>query len=104
MKARRTDANQTAIVEALIAAGCMVQSLAMVACGCPDLLWIKAGRIGLMEIKDGDKPPSDRRLTLAEDRWTRMSAQHGYIVPVVETVEQALAVVDAELRWIKEMK
>jgi hypothetical protein len=37
-RARRVDANQAAIVEALRAAGCSVQDLHEVGDGCPDLL------------------------------------------------------------------
>ena len=93
MKAKRTDANQTEIVEALISAGCMVQSLAMVGCGTPDLLWIKRGVIGLLEVKDGDKPPSARELTPAESKWAALARRHGYRVAVVNSEVEALAAV-----------
>ena len=95
MKAKRTDANQTEIVEALISAGCMVQSLAMVGCGTPDILWIRGGRIGLMEIKDGEKSPSARELTPAETKWIRLAAAAGYRVDVVTCRAEALASVQS---------
>ena len=47
-RAARTDENHTAIVQALLDAGCSVQSLAAVGCGCPDLLWGLAGVNGLI--------------------------------------------------------
>ena len=62
----RTDDNQKAIVRALEAAGCEVQSLAGVGFGCPDLL-VGTGDFDhpwkVLEVKDGSKPPSQRRLT-----------------------------------------
>ena len=67
--AARVDANQGVIVEALRGAGASVQSLAMVGHGCPDVVVGKGGRNWLMEIKDGAKPPSARKLTPDEDRW-----------------------------------
>ena len=66
--AARTDDNQTAIVKALRRAGCRVMSLAAVGNGCPDLIVLRgdpkgAHTIRLLEIKDGNKPPSRRKLT-----------------------------------------
>jgi hypothetical protein len=47
----------------------------------------------LFEVKDGDKPPSARKLTTAEqkffDEWT------GGVCIVVESVEDALEVLEA---------
>ena len=62
-RAARTDANQAEIVAALRKAGASVTSLAGVADGCPDLLVGRAGQTLLMEVKDGTKKPSDRKLT-----------------------------------------
>lgn len=61
--AARIDANQAAIASALRRAGCNVLSLAALGGGCPDLLVHRAGQIHLLEIKDGTKPPSKRKLT-----------------------------------------
>ena len=47
------DSNQNAIVAALKAAGCSVQSLAMVGQGCPDLIVCRAGKMALLELKAG---------------------------------------------------
>jgi hypothetical protein len=77
-RAGRVDANQRTIVMALRKCGWSVQSLASVGCGCPDLLIGKSVRTGpgltqrinlLLEIKDGSKPPSARRLTPDEAAW-----------------------------------
>lgn len=68
----RKDDNQDAIVEALEAAGCEVQSLAGVGRGCPDLL-VGTGDPDhpwkVLEVKDGKKPPSQRKLTDDEIKW-----------------------------------
>lgn len=67
MRARpRIDANQPDIVKALRKMGAFVQSLAAVGDGCPDLLVGFRGKTYLIEVKDGDKPPSKRALTPAE--------------------------------------
>jgi hypothetical protein len=68
-KYARLDANQKAVVTALRKIGCSVQSLASVGDGCPDLLVGWHARNFLMEVKDGSKPPSARRLTEDEADW-----------------------------------
>jgi hypothetical protein len=50
-RAAKIDDNQPEIVDALLAIGCSVQSLAAVGKGCPDLLVGLAGRNYLLEIK-----------------------------------------------------
>lgn len=89
-RAARTDANQGEIVQALRAIpGVRVQSLASVGAGCPDLLVGYKGRNFLMEVKDGAKAHSQRLLTRAEIEWhCSWTGQ----VAVVETIDQALAV------------
>lgn len=87
MRAAKVDANHAEIVQALRQAGCAVQSLASVGKGVPDVLWSRAGRIGLIEIKDGRKPPSARGLTPEQEKW---HAGWKGPIAIVETVEQAL--------------
>lgn len=87
-RAARTDANQVEIVDALRRAGCSVQVLSSVGAGCPDLLVGRAGRNKLMECKDGDKPPSERRLTPDQEKW---HAEWRGEVDVVKSAEEALA-------------
>lgn len=84
----RVDANQAEVVEALRKAGATVQSLASVGGGCPDLLVGYRGVNHLVEIKDGSKPPSGRRLTEDEAAWHR--AWTGEQVEVIESVEDAM--------------
>ncbi len=63
-RAARTDANQSAVADAFRRLGCSVLSLASMGKGVPDLLCANA-RLGsfLVEVKDGSKPPSERKLT-----------------------------------------
>ncbi len=98
-RAARTDANHAEIVAALRRVGCRVQSLAAVGAGVPDIMVGRAGRIWLMEIKDGSKPPSKRQLTADEQAWHADwdDARRAGALVVVESVEQALRVVGAEV-------
>ena len=65
-RAARTDANQTEIVAALRHLGCSVLPLHAVGQGCPDLLVAYGLKNHLLELKDGSKPPSKRKLTPAQ--------------------------------------
>ncbi len=90
------DANQAAVVAALRAAGCSVQSLATVGAGCPDLLVGWRGVNHLLEVKDGGKVPSARKLTADQVAW---HARWGGRVHVVESGAAALALLSAEWEW-----
>jgi Holliday junction resolvase len=68
-RAAKVDANQAAIVEALRKCGASVQSLAAVGKGVPDLLVGLRTRNYLIEVKDGSKPPSARKLTPDQVQW-----------------------------------
>lgn len=85
----RVDANQATIVAALRAAGRSVLVLSSIGRGCPDILvgWGR-DRAVLMEIKNGDKPPSARKLTPDEETFR---AQWRGPYAVVESVADALA-------------
>jgi hypothetical protein len=96
-RAARIDANQPAIVDALRRIGCRVQPLHMVGKGCPDIMVSKGGRVVLMEIKDGAKPPSARKLTADEQAWHDLwadVAKAGALV-VVASVGEALDAMEA---------
>ena len=86
-RAARVDANQTQVVEALRACGAYVRIVTQ-GDGLPDLLVAYRGYTILMEVKDGRKPPSERKLTPAEEKffkeWT------GGMLAKVESVEDAL--------------
>jgi len=88
VRAAKVDANQAAVVDALRKAGAMVQSLAGVGEGVPDLLIGIRGKLALFEIKDGSKSPSRRKLTPDQVKWHQKWA--GYPVCTVDGVEAAL--------------
>lgn len=92
MTAKRTDANQAAIVQALRQAGASVLILSMVGKGCPDVLVGRQGINTLLEIKDASKPPSARRLTRDEHDW---QIQWRGQVAIVTTIDEALRAVGA---------
>jgi Holliday junction resolvase len=91
--AAKTDANQTQVTSALRAAGAKVQSLAAVGKGVPDLLCQYEGTFYLIEVKDGRKPPSQRKLTEDQVKW------HGEwksaFLGVVESPDEALKFIGA---------
>ena len=88
-RAARVDENQGLIVKALRACGATVRIISQ-GDGIPDLLVGYRGHTILMEVKDGNKPPSARQLTTAEqiffDQWT------GGKLFIVNSVEEALDV------------
>jgi len=87
MRAARRDDNESEIVKALRACGAKVRIITQ-GDGIPDLLVSYNGYTILLEVKDGNKPPSARKLTEAEqkffDEWT------GGILAKVESVQEAL--------------
>jgi len=89
-RAARIDANQPEIVAALRAAGATVLHLHMVGGGCPDIAVGFRGSNYLMEIKDGNKPPSRRKLT--EDEQMFFDEWRGKVA-IVESAEDALGVI-----------
>jgi hypothetical protein len=94
-RAARTDSNHAAVVKALRAAGCLVQSLAAVGDGVPDLLVASpfTRALHLLEVKDGAKSASRRKLTPDEERFVKEWGAH---VSVVLNVDDALTVVGAK--------
>lgn len=66
---KRTDANQTEIVNAARKLGATVQILSGIGKGCPDIVIGYKGINYLVEIKDGSKSLSQQKLTDAELRF-----------------------------------
>jgi len=88
----RKDDNESVIVKALRNAGAYVYQLHV---PCDLLVGYTNPKSGnkyslLLEVKDGKKPPSDRKLTKAEqeffNEWT------GGLLAIVESVDDALAI------------
>jgi len=98
-RASKTDTNQSAIVAALRTVGCSVLPLHSVGKGCPDLLVASApyGEMVLIEVKDGDKPPSARKLT--PDQVEFHATWRGRIA-VVCNVKEALEAVGIPFRGV----
>ena len=87
-RAAKVDDNQEEIVKALRSVGATVQTLAAVGKGVPDLLVGHRGRTILIEVKDGKKSPSERRLTEDQVKWH--GSWRGGPVAIVTDVEGAL--------------
>lgn len=86
----RVDDNQPEIVDALRDAGASVEPrLSCLGGGVPDLLVGIRGVTTVFEVKDGNKPPSRRRLTDDEEEWHADWRGSKY---VVESKEHALAI------------
>ena len=68
MKANRIDANQTEIVKHFRAWGCSVLNISSLK-NCCDIAVALHGRTIMVEIKDGSKPKSARKLTEGEQKF-----------------------------------
>jgi Holliday junction resolvase len=86
-RANRIDANQNEIVDALRAVGAVVRIISQGE-GIPDLLVGYNGFTILMEVKDGDKPPSQRKLTEAEQKF--FDDWEGGLLVIVNNVREAV--------------
>lgn len=88
-RAARVDANQPEIVAALKAMGAEVTDLSAVGSGVCDLLVSYRGQWYAIEIKDGSKPPSKRKLTDDQVDW------HGRQRAKVHVVKDRAEALDA---------
>lgn len=86
-RAAKVDRNQSEIVGALRDMGASVQPLHAVGQGCPDLLVGFRGVNHLIEVKDGAKSASRRKLTDAQLQWH--PAWRGSVT-VVSSVDEAM--------------
>lgn len=83
---KRVDANQKTIVETFRKLGCSVLILSDVGKGCPDLCVGWDGKCYLIEVKDGTKTPSKRKLTAAEQLFFDNWKGHASIIESVDEV------------------
>ena len=90
-RAARRDAGEQDIIQAMRACGAYVK--AVNAEGTFDLLCHYNGRTLLLEVKDGTKPPSARRLTDAEQRFH--DEWPGDNLHIVNSVQEALDLLKA---------
>ncbi len=94
-RAARTDANHSDVISALRRVGCFVVDTSRLGQGFPDAVAMRLGRVHFVEIKDGAKVPSARKLTPAEAEFIEDCAYHGVTVHVVTSIPEALAAVGA---------
>lgn len=87
----RVDGNHTAVVKALRQIGASVVSLADVGGGCADLLVGRNGVNLLLEVKNGDVKPSERRLTEDELKFhAEWRGQVALVFAPLEAVEYVM--------------
>lgn len=92
----RVDANQKEIVSILRQLGASVLMLHKVGFGCPDILVGFNGKNALVEIKDGNNPPSQQKLTALEEQFfLSWSGQ----VSLIKNAEEALGLIQAMREW-----
>lgn len=87
----KKDANHTEIIHTLRQRGWFVISTAGQGFGCPDAFAARGGRLVAIEIKDGSKVPSARKLTPDEQRVHDAFAGKGCPVVILESVEDAIS-------------
>jgi hypothetical protein len=92
--AARVDDNQKELVADLREMGCSVQHLHTVGQGVPDILVGYWGHNFLLEIKDGSKPPSRRKLTDDEREWHQLWRGQ---VATVKNLAEAISVIGIQI-------
>jgi hypothetical protein len=88
--ARRTDRNQSEVIEALRATGWFVCDTSRIGHGFFDVIAAKHGRIVFIEIKDGAKVKSKQQLTPAEVAMHEDFLTAGADVVILRSVEEAI--------------
>ena len=91
MRACKRDANHRDIVDALRAIGCSVADTGGAGDGFPDIVVGIPGNVILMEIKDGDKPPSAQKLTPEQQIF---HTEWRGPIHIVNSVARAISVVN----------
>lgn len=94
-RANRVDSNQRVIVRDLRKAGYAVRVTSTLGDGFPDLIVGAHGRNFLFEIKDPDKPPSERQLT--DDQRLFFDDWRGQC-DVIHAVEDAFEYIKLQIR------
>ena len=87
--AKRTDANHSAVMRALRSCGWLAYDVS----GTPgffDAVAVRRGVVRFVEIKDGDKCPSARRLTHQQEKLHEYFAQFGATVVILTGVDDAI--------------
>lgn len=87
---KRVDANQTELVNEAERLGAQAQRISDIGGGCPDLLITFKGQWHVVEVKDGSKPPSRRRLSSKQIEWHERFNAPVWIWESVEDVRRDL--------------
>jgi hypothetical protein len=103
-RAAKVDRNHGEIVSALEEAGAQVTSLAAVGGGVPDLLVSWNGAWVVVEVKDGKKVPSARKLTKLQQHWIGKQNAMVYVVTSPMEALEALAAMRKEVTWREAMR
>lgn len=90
-RAAKVDANHAEIVQALRSVGWCVWGTFRMGEGFPDVLMARAGVLRLVEIKDGTKIPSKRKLTPPQVIFRDQLQAAGVPVIILSSVDEALA-------------
>ena len=91
----KKDANHKDIVDALVSLGCAVTDCAALKNEFDILVGYK-GKLHIMEIKDGNKPKSARKLTDGELKCMDKYSKVGIKYNVVLSVEDAIKIIMGE--------
>jgi hypothetical protein len=101
MRAAKVDRNQAEIVAALRKAGAKVYISSSFGQGFPDLIVGYQGRFVLLEVKDGSKPPSARKLTADQQKfhaeWTGLPL---FVVSSIGEAFRAVGIKDSAGLWL----
>lgn len=89
MRAAKIDANQSEIVQGLRKLGASVAITSKMGEGFPDIICGFRGINYMLEIKDGNKPPSQRKLT---DAQVKFHAEWRGKIYVVNSLDEAIAI------------
>ncbi|GAP66813.1 hypothetical protein MBSD_n2128 [Mizugakiibacter sediminis] len=95
-RAARTDANHADVKNALRAIGCYVVDCAHVGAGFPDLVCAWRGKWVFIEVKDGAKVPSARKLTPDQTIFHAEALSRNCRVHVVTSADEAIKAMQAE--------
>lgn len=82
-RAGRVDTNHGAVRDAFIACGCLVQSLAGVGSGVPDLLVSRGGVIWLVEVKHGKGALTNQQVEWHAKGWPVWVVREVEDVPLI---------------------
>lgn len=86
----RKDSNHTDIIVTFRACGATVMDTASLGKGCPDAVIGYRGHSVLVEIKDGSKPPSQRKLTVDEYEFQQTWRGKYVVITSVDDVIELL--------------